>query len=1411
MDFSVNDYYLNADSNNAPLGRSKKTILVSQPISTKQGLVQCLRFCFNAFSIKEARRKLHVWMEYEDGRKHDLYKFNGPKQYAGEYWNHTELEIKGSRTGFYKLFFKATVYKSASKRTCVPMSRRPRKDCPDHCNALGDVVLADINVSNLPCDEENMDVDVVENEQSIGLNLAARQASDNVMSLTTCAPLWQHNCGYAREANGACYEVEANVTHVRAIHKHNPISQECIRGKIDIVLVVDQSGSVNQCNFQKVKRWLRDIVRSFNLGVTEQDVGVVVYSKKATTSTVVDLGFSDYNSDGHTKKQEMTKILKKLAYEGGQTYTGYAFKLANEMLTGNKSRPDAKKMIILLTDGATTAANTLQLKDELEVSRAGNVMILAVGVGKFNQTELIQIAGDRKNFFAVTKFSELEKVRDKLRSSVSVGNLEGSLKNESTDDLQQCQLGFSIHYDKDGLHMGSPGCYGGAGNVITHHLDITPSYKNLSANSNFTQLLEHQESTHHNLTGKSPHTIHAQSVLFGEYDVPTLGQIQTALTSNLADSYLGYAVTSGTYFGPSSGIYVASSAPRFHNNGTVLIYRSLLDSPSRGRHYVLGQQFTEYFGAALCTEDINADGYDDLIVGAPLHNSHHPDVGRAYVYLGGNTMNRNPDFVLRGSEHAFSRFGSAISAVGDLNLDGFPDIVVSATHEMEGVIYIYHGCNTGLFTTPAQIIRPTTLSPAPSVIPGMFGMSVTGKIDIDDNGYYDLLVGSPSSDNIVILLTRPVVDVTTTIMTSQQIDPRQSCTVGSHVAAYGCFDCELCFSYNGASIQSDIFVNYHLVADAGKEYQRFLFSTNNLEYIESTTSVSQHPDTSCITYNLYLKPSARDLMNPADLSVHYDLITHHDVTSHTPDDHTHHSVQSNSTNNNSNVSDDSWVYPTASIYSGDYPLNEQSNISMSNTSHTRNKREEPKPLLDPVLNMYISQDVSKFVPIKTFCKKTKCVTDLTLNAHLADKNGNPTSKIEIKYRTAARLRIKLRNTGPEDAHDVTTKVTFPKQLVFMSFQSVNKLQDDSTPPCFQLKETKTAISNVAEYKTVAFNVRNPVFSTDKACEVDALFDLTSQLDPYTNDKLHFIVEASTISNDTESMNNVKGVDAMLEYIGGLKLTGYSQPYTVYAETNDSYFPKDTFEMLRTNDPHSVKHQFMVRNTKFFGFKKLMLNIKWPAYLFMNASRFMAMYITNITCISSPHTTCWCDSSNFTDIFGIYRQPHPPQLPNEAMMIPEGDILYQQLPCHNNDCYITIPCHVTNLEPFANSSVTIHSIAYPNTMSMLKTSLNVESSASVEIIGKNYIVLDRRGIGFTQINVANDITPAITFAGLTDDTDIFELPLWVYIASAGGGLVLLLLLMLALWKLGFFKSKYADKKRAAEEEQDWGEAAAPLKA
>ena len=61
-----------------------------------------------------------------------------------------------------------------------------------------------------------------------------------------------------------------------------------------------------------------------------------------------------------------------------------------------------------------------------KIARNRNVTILAVGVGNFKKEELDEIAGNPKNVFSVRKFSELEKVRDKLKGFFKLEALEGS-------------------------------------------------------------------------------------------------------------------------------------------------------------------------------------------------------------------------------------------------------------------------------------------------------------------------------------------------------------------------------------------------------------------------------------------------------------------------------------------------------------------------------------------------------------------------------------------------------------------------------------------------------------------------------------------------------------------------------------------------------------------------------------------------------------------------------------------------------------------------------------------------------------------------------------------------------------------------------------------------------------------------
>uniref|UniRef100_A0A3Q3NBL0 Integrin, alpha V n=1 Tax=Labrus bergylta TaxID=56723 RepID=A0A3Q3NBL0_9LABR len=152
-----------------------------------------------------------------------------------------------------------------------------------------------------------------------------------------------------------------------------------------------------------------------------------------------------------------------------------------------------------------------------------------------------------------------------------------------------------------------------------------------------------------------------------------------------------------------------------------------------------GTQMAAYFGHSVAATDVNNDGLVDLLVGAPLFMDRGPDgklreVGQVSVYLGRGGFSFHPPQQLIGSE-VYARYGSAITTLGDLDMDGFNDVAISAPYggpDRYGRIYIHNGRPQGPNATPSQVLKGKWAS---SYMPSSFGYSMTGNTDIDKNGY----------------------------------------------------------------------------------------------------------------------------------------------------------------------------------------------------------------------------------------------------------------------------------------------------------------------------------------------------------------------------------------------------------------------------------------------------------------------------------------------------------------------------------------------------------------------------------------------------------------------------------------------------------------------------------------------------
>jgi FG-GAP repeat protein/VCBS repeat protein len=138
--------------------------------------------------------------------------------------------------------------------------------------------------------------------------------------------------------------------------------------------------------------------------------------------------------------------------------------------------------------------------------------------------------------------------------------------------------------------------------------------------------------------------------------------------------------------------------------------------------------------------DVNGDGLADVLVGARGSDAGGIQSGRAYLFLGPVTerLAGGADAIITGLP--FEEIGRIVAPAGDLNNDGFDDVIVGsdiAGPGQPGRLYIFNGPLTGALS----------VSSASAVITGalpddFFGTSVAAPGDLDGDGFADLVVGA---------------------------------------------------------------------------------------------------------------------------------------------------------------------------------------------------------------------------------------------------------------------------------------------------------------------------------------------------------------------------------------------------------------------------------------------------------------------------------------------------------------------------------------------------------------------------------------------------------------------------------------------------------------------------------------------
>ena len=231
-------------------------------------------------------------------------------------------------------------------------------------------------------------------------------------------------------------------------------------------------------------------------------------------------------------------------------------------------------------------------------------------------------------------------------------------------------------------------------------------------------------------------------------------------------------------FGKSAGFGTTVNTAGF--NRQVIDLTSLSAS---GGFIIQGDTAGDQAGFSVASAgDVNGDGFADLIVGAPYGDDGGNAAGEAYVVFGKSTgfgtavvlggvsrqvidltsLSATQGFIIQGDtalDQAGGRY-SGVASAGDVNGDGFADLIVGANRGDDGGIdageaYVVFGKAAGFGTTVStagfnrQVIDLTSLSASDGfIIQGdttgdQAGFSVASAGDVNGDGFADLIVGAP--------------------------------------------------------------------------------------------------------------------------------------------------------------------------------------------------------------------------------------------------------------------------------------------------------------------------------------------------------------------------------------------------------------------------------------------------------------------------------------------------------------------------------------------------------------------------------------------------------------------------------------------------------------------------------------------
>nr|XP_028603938.1 integrin alpha-1 [Podarcis muralis] len=588
-----------------------------------------------------------------------------------------------------------------------PLAGQPQKK-------TGDVYKCPVGQGHgLPCVKLNLPDDIsiphvaeVKENMTLGATLVTNPNG----GFLACGPLYAYKCGRLHYTTGICSNVSSTFEVVNSIA---PSVQEC-KTQLDIVIVLDGSNSIYP--WESVTAFLDSLLRNMDIGPKETQVGIVQYGENVT---------HEFNLNTYTTTEEVLVAAKKIGQRGGrQTMTALGIDTARKeaFTEARGARPGVQKVMVVVTDGESH--DNYRLKKVIEDCEKENIQRFSIAIlGHYNRgnlsteklvEEIKSIASEptEKHFFNVSDELALLTIVEALGERIFA--LEATKDQlASSFEMEMSQAGISAHYSQDWIMLGAVGAYDWNGTVVM----LKDNAFQIPRNDTF-----YNKSSERNepLAAYLGYTVNSASVpgdvlyIAGQPRYNHTGQviiyrmrgadieILQRLNGEQIGSYFGSVITTIDIDKDTFTDILLVGAPMYM--GT--------EKEEQGKVYVysLNQKTFEH---QMTLEPIKQTCCSLL-----KHN---------------DCTNHNKN------EPCGARFGTSIASVKDLNLDGFNDIVIGAPLEDDhrGAVYVYHGNGNTIRKEYAQRIA----SGGDGEKMKFFGQSIHGEMDLNGDGLTDVTIG----------------------------------------------------------------------------------------------------------------------------------------------------------------------------------------------------------------------------------------------------------------------------------------------------------------------------------------------------------------------------------------------------------------------------------------------------------------------------------------------------------------------------------------------------------------------------------------------------------------------------------------------------------------------------------------------